>query len=564
MRVHAQLWGAGLAVVLGGTLPGQQPAFKVSPASLAFSYIAGDAKLPATQTLSVSSTPPGVAFTAVVSGGPWLTMSPPGGATPVPAKVAVNPTTLAVGNYAGTIELTTAGSAPQTISVPVTLSIKAPPAQLDVSPATINVTYTRGTPAPAPASLALSTTGGVLSYTATAGGGSWLSISPKSGAVFPGFPAALAVTISPAELAPGSYKGTITIGAPLASNKSTAVTVNLTVEPGRPVLSSIWPTQVTQGAGPTTLTLQGDYFVPGTRVKAGISTLTATLLGTNLMTAVIPAGMLAAAGTLSITVTNLGSGGGDSLARTLTVLSSTPTINAIANAASLKTGSIAPGQMLVLFGTALGPDSLAVFAPPASGQPIATMLAGTRVLFGTTPAPVIYASATQTAVLAPYDLAGKTSVAVKVEYNSVQSNAVSANVAASQPGLFTLSGNGAGQAVAFNYDAAKQTYTLNGDSAQAAKGSIVVLYATGYGVPSPAVPDGHIVTQASTQVPTNVVVHIGGSDAAVLYAGGVVGLTAGIMQLNVQVPEIPAGKTTPVKLIVNGIASQDGATISVK
>jgi uncharacterized protein (TIGR03437 family) len=221
--------------------------------------------------------------------------------------------------------------------------------------------------------------------------------------------------------------------------------------------------------------------------------------------------------------------------------------------------------MITIFGTGLGPDLLTVFIPPSSGGSIATTLAGTRVLFDTTAASVIYTSAGQVSVMTPYNVAGKSTVQLKVEYNSVQSAAVPMNVAVSAPGVFTSSGSGTGGIIAFNFDETTSTYTLNSDSALAPKGSIIVFYATGEGVTSPASTDGQIVAAPASTPNPAVTVQVGGKDATVLYTGGIVGLVAGLMQINARIPtDVAPGKAIPAVVTINGITSQPGITIGVK
>jgi uncharacterized protein (TIGR03437 family) len=545
---------------------GQSAGFKAKPAAVSFSYTAGDAKLPAPLVVAVSvssGTPP--VFNSSVAGGPWLTVSPAAGTTPASLKVNANPTSLAVGTYSGTITLTTSESTPQTTIIDVTLMVKAPPPTLSAAPTPLSVTYVRGDPAPTPLPLTLTTSGALISYTAAAAGGKWLAVTPKSGAVFPAFGAALQVAVSPSDLAPGTYKGTINITAAQASNKSQSVTVNLTVNAGPPTLNTIWPATVTAGAGATTITLSGDNFYSGSIVKAGTTTLSSTLIGPNVMTAAIPSSMLSSTGTLNINVSNAGPGGGESATKVFTIASATPTIGAAVNAASFQTGAIAPGEMITIFGTGLGPDLLTVFIPPSSGGSIATTLAGTRVLFDTTAASVIYTSAGQVSVMTPYNVAGKSTVQLKVEYNSVQSAAVPMNVAVSAPGVFTSSGSGTGGIIAFNFDETTSTYTLNSDSALAPKGSIIVFYATGEGVTSPASTDGQIVAAPASTPNPAVTVQVGGKDATVLYTGGIVGLVAGLMQINARIPtDVAPGKAIPAVVTINGITSQPGITIGVK
>ena len=559
-RVCLFLFGAGSALLLEA----QTTPLKASPATLSFSYQEGDAKLPAAQTLALTGTA-GLAVTVALSGGPWLTASPMSGTLPLSPKILANPTSLSVGTYTGTITVTTSGPSPQSVAVPVTLVVKAAPSSLTPSATAVAITYTRGTAAPSPVALSLSSSGAVLSYSVTIAGGTWLAATPKSGIAFPAFPGTVTLTANPAGLAPGAYKATLTIAAPQASNKSQTVTVNLTVNPGAPAITSIWPTRVTEGAEATTLTVTGSNFFTGSVIKAGTAALSATILGENAATAVVPAELLATAGTVPLVVSNAGTGGGDSASVTLTVAAAAPVMSAVVNAASFLDGPIAPGEMVTIFGTRLGPDDLTSFLTPASGQPIATTLAGTTVYFDTTPAPVIFTSARQVAVMVPYNVAGKASVTIRLEKESTSSNTVTKTVALSAPAFFTAAGTGSGQLAAFNVDETTGAYSLNSETTTASKGGLVVLYATGEGVPVPASADGRIVTSASPAPNPALTVQIGGTNATVLYAGGVVGLVSGIIQINARIPTtITASKSTPIVLTVNGLSSPPGTAIGIK
>jgi uncharacterized protein (TIGR03437 family) len=544
-----------------------QTTFKVTPASLSFTYTLGQANPPALQTLSVAggSTTSPLGFTSAIAGGGWLAVSPAGGIAPAAPKVSVNPSTLAVGVYSGTITVTTTESTPQSIVVNVTFTVKAPPPTLTATPSPMSFTWQRGASVPSPAALSLATDGSLISYSATAAGGNWLSISPKSGIAFPAFPGRITVSVNPVNLAPGVYKGTINLSAPLAANKSQTVTVNLTVTAGAPTITSIWPTQVTAGAATTQITITGTNFFSGSVVKSGSLNLSSTLLGPEVIIATVPASLLASAGAVPLVVGNAGAGGGDSSPATLTVLAAGPRINAIVNAASFTGVNVAPGEMLTIFGRGIGPAMLATFTPPSGGGAIATTLSDTRVLFDTTPAPVIYTSEGQVAVMTPYDVAGKSTVSITAEYSGATSPAVSLPVAAAAPGIFTSAGTGGGQAASFNFDETTTSYSLNTESAPAPKGSVVVFYATGEGVPSPTAPDGAIVTTPATTPNPALSLTIGGSSATILYSGGVVGLVSGILQINARVPTgITAGKAVPVVLTVNGQASPAGVTMAVK
>jgi uncharacterized protein (TIGR03437 family) len=504
-----------------------------------------------------------IAFASAVAGGNWLTISPASGTTPVAAKVAVNPTSLSVGTYNGTITLTPASGT--AVALPVTLIVKAPPPTLTAQPSPITFTYRRGDPIPDAKQLKLSTSGALLSFTATLSGGAWLSINRKSSVAFPAFPASLDVSVNPAGLLSGSYKGTIAISAPQASNKTQNVSVVLDVGAGPASLNWIFPAQVVAGSPPVTITLSGANFYSGTVIKAGATTLSSTLVGPNVMTTVVPAALLATTGSVSLVASNPGNDGGDSSPLNLAVAAAGPVIASVTNAASYVAGAIAPGEMVAIFGSGLGPDALADFTDPGAGGTIATTLSGTRVLFDATAAPVIYTSAGQVAVMTPYDVAGKTSVTLKVEYNATQSAGVSLNVAAHAPALFTAGGAGSGQAAALNFDETTNAYTLNSETSLAAKGTVIVLYATGEGVTTPASADGAIVAAAAASPNPDVTLQVGGKDATILYTGGIPGLVAGMLQINARLAaDTPAGKSVPVTLNINGVHSQAGVTAGVK
>ena len=537
---------------------------KASPATLTFSFQEGDVKLPPTQTLALSGVV-GTGVTVSLSGGPWLTASPTAGVLPVSAKILANPTSLAVGTYTGSITITTSGASPQTASVPVTLTIKAAPSSLTASSTALAVSYVRGDPPPLPIPVTLTSSGAVLSYTVATAGGSWLSVTPKSGIAFPSFPGTITLSFNPTGLLPGPYKATITIAATQASNKSQTIAVNLTVGPGLPTVLTVWPARVTEGSPATTVTLTGTNFYSGTVIKVGGATLTSVILGDSAATAVIPAELLATFGSVNLLASNPGTGGGESAPVTMVVDVAAPVLVSVVNGASFLDGPIAPGEMVTLFGTRLGPDGLTTFAPPAPGASIATALAGTTVFFDRTPAPVLFTSARQVAVMVPYDVAGKQAVNIFVDFAGTVSAPVGRTVSLSAPGLFSATGTGLGQLAAFNIDESTGAFSINNETTTAAKGGVVVFYATGEGIPTPAVTDGLIVTAPSATNNPAIALQIGGANATVLYAGGVPGLVGGIIQINARIPtSITATKATPVVLSINGIPSPPGTTIGIK
>ena len=233
------------------------------------------------------------------------------------------------------------------------------------------------------------------------------------------------------------------------------------------------------------------------------------------------------------------------------------TIAAAANAANYDSSVIAPGEIIVITGTAIGPAQLISAAP--SGGVFPSQLAETRVLIGGKPAPIIYASARQTSAIVPWSLTGATAEIV-VEYQGVQSRVLTLPVASSAPGLFSANASGLGQAAALN-----QNLTVNSAANPADPGSIVVLYGTGEGRTVPASVDGLIAAAAPfarPELPVNAT--IGGQRVEVLYAGAAPGLVSGVLQLNLRVPEAIAVGNQPVVIRIGERASQTGLTIAVR
>ena len=230
-----------------------------------------------------------------------------------------------------------------------------------------------------------------------------------------------------------------------------------------------------------------------------------------------------------------------------------------ANAASYASGPIAPGEIVAIFGSAVGPDTpVGVTSINAAGL-VDSVLAGSRVLFDGVPAPVIFTSSKQINVITPYAVAAKSSVQVATEYLGVRSPAVSIPMAASAPGIFTASGSGTGQGAILNEDG-----SVNSSANPARRGSIVVIYATGEGQTNPAGLDGKIAagTLPAPVLPVSVTVNSTAAD--VLYAGAAPGLVAGALQVNVRVPlNAPSGNNA-ILCGIGSAFSQPGVTIAIQ
>ena len=133
-----------------------------------------------------------------------------------------------------------------------------------------------------------------------------------------------------------------------------------------------------------------------------------------------------------------------------------PTVTAVTNVASYANGSISPGEMVVLFGSGMGPSGVVGFQLDQQGR-IANSLSQVQVLFDGNPAPLIYVSAKQISAMVPYGVVGKSSTQIQVVYQGNTSDSFQKSIAPSAPGLFTADSSGQGQAAMTNSDGSYNT-----------------------------------------------------------------------------------------------------------
>ena len=234
-------------------------------------------------------------------------------------------------------------------------------------------------------------------------------------------------------------------------------------------------------------------------------------------------------------------------------------VAAIANGTNGVAGAVAPGEFVSLFGFSIGPQTPDTARIGPDGT-LATTLSGTTVTFGGVPAPLLYVGLNQINALVPFAVAGKGAVAVHIDTPDYGTNVATVAVAASAPGLFSLSGTGQGQAAALNED-----LTVNSPANPARRGSVLVLYGTGAGQTAPAGVDGRPAASPLPQPTLPVSVQIGGVEAQILYAGAAPTLVEGVIQVNLRVPDgITPGPKVPVILVVGVHNSQANLTVAIQ
>jgi uncharacterized protein (TIGR03437 family) len=215
----------------------------------------------------------------------------------------------------------------------------------------------------------------------------------------------------------------------------------------------------------------------------------------------------------------------------------------VVNGASLTAG-ISAGSWVTIFGSNLAPAGVARIwkSDEVVNGKLPEALEGTSVLINGKAAAVYYVSESQLNVQAPED-AALGAVAVQVITTGGAGTAVLADLRAASPGLFRFDAQNSRYVAAVHADSVPvgpAGLLGTGVTVRAAQpGETILLFGTGFGATTPAVPAGQVYWGAAPLSNlSSLQVRIGGVTAAVAFAG----LTgAGLNQFNVVVPELPDG-----------------------
>jgi uncharacterized protein (TIGR03437 family) len=223
-----------------------------------------------------------------------------------------------------------------------------------------------------------------------------------------------------------------------------------------------------------------------------------------------------------------------------------PQINTVVNAADLS-ANIAPGGLITLFGTELSPVNLA-----SAEMPLPTALANSCLTVNGLPMPILFVSPTQVNAQMPFEAVGDVTLILQTPGgNSDNYNLV---VQANAPSIFrvpapnnttvpTIIRNDDGELVTASHPIHRKA------------NEALVIYTTGLGATSPAVPDGMPSPKNPLAVAlTAPTVTLGGVSLPVLYYGLAPG-EVGVYQINVSVPgSVPDGLDEPL-VITQGVSS---------
>jgi uncharacterized protein (TIGR03437 family) len=236
----------------------------------------------------------------------------------------------------------------------------------------------------------------------------------------------------------------------------------------------------------------------------------------------------------------------------------------IVNLASFLPGAFAPGEVIEVSGTGLGP--VLGTNLPWDKNLSRTSSGGTRLLFDGVAAPLIQVEANRVRAIVPYEVAGSGSTRLVLDSAGVFSDPVDVPVVSAAPGIFTwnllygVRGMGLDRAFVYNEDGKQNT-----PRDPATRGSVIIVYATGAGQTAPAGVDGQVTGDPAPKPLLPVSVRIAGEQTEVLYAGGAPGFVSGLLELHVRVPgTVAVGDALPIELVVDSASSQPGLAFSVK
>jgi uncharacterized protein (TIGR03437 family) len=211
----------------------------------------------------------------------------------------------------------------------------------------------------------------------------------------------------------------------------------------------------------------------------------------------------------------------------------------VLNAASLRPGPIAPGEIVTLLG-AFGIDA------NSPGGVVASVNGA--------PAAVLYALGNQMNIVVPSGLDSGNPADLQLAGPYRQLARITLPTAVASPALFTQSGAGVGPGAILNQD-----YTPNSPANPAASGSIVMMYGTAFGPLNPR----QTGVLSTTALPVSA--SIAGVPAQVTYAGSAPGLPEGVVQINILVPSAAGtGDALAVSLAAGSISIPDGVTLAVR
>lgn len=591
-----------LAVIL--TVSDAQNLLTLSQSGLQFQVAAGPVALPA-RSVAVSESGAGTldyaASAQTLSGGSWLTVTPASGSvnpgTFGTVSVGVNSSSLAPGDYYGLVQFsaTGAGNTPQSTEVALRVLPSTTNPEPLISPTGLVFVASPASSSPAQTLQVFNASNQPITINSTVSyqqGKGWLTVS-AGGAVLSGKSLALNVQVPPLNLSPGIYNATLNIQTSLDTNlHPVAITLILLAPSSGQAVSQgahgasgpCTPTQLlplftllgnsfqTPAGWPVSLQAQvvddcGNPLNSGTVVASfstGDAPLSMVSVGGGQWSGTWqPHGNAGGQATITLNATSVMPvlAGSAMISGTLSANPAVPSLDpggVVSTASYQPNAPVAIGSFVSIFGSNLASQPAA-----ATTLPYPKSLAGTQVILGGEILPLAFAANGQVNAIVPYDLQANAAQQIIVQQNNSYSLPQPVLLAAAQPAVFTQNQSGTGPGVIVVLKANGTEFETS-PTAPASPGDALIIYCSGLGAVSPAVPAGSAasLTELSNTV-SPVTVTVGAESAKVLFAGLAPGF-AGLYQVNAIVPSgIAASTSVPVVLAVGGRSSVP-VTVSIQ
>ena len=215
---------------------------------------------------------------------------------------------------------------------------------------------------------------------------------------------------------------------------------------------------------------------------------------------------------------------------------------------------VAPGSIAAVFGTGLNDGSMVLFSSFDKEGKLLTTLGGASVTVNGVPAPMFYSTPGQLGFQVPFELATAGSATLKVTVGGQSSAAITLAVDGLAPGLFSTNQEGNGAAAALHTDGVTPVTAQK----PAKPNEVIVLFGTGLGLLTPALPTGEAAKNNSTAViPT---ITVDGKNADVQFSGAAPGFV-GLNQVNVKIP--PGTRSAPDIPVVLSIGDKASNTVTI-
>ena len=598
--------GADFSVSVSMTITRRPQRLRVSQRGLTFTAVSGGGQVPP-QSFQVLNDGLGVmpwnigVTTLTVEN--WLAVTPLTGVSessrPATVDVQVNTQGLTSRAYYGLLEV----AAPDAANSPqfVTLVLNLLPPDRDPGPIVMPLGLIFATPPGGPAPPSQSVRISILTpqplpftvQALTLSGGAWLGPVSAEGTVVPGESAVISVEVVPGELAPGIYRGLLQ----LLFDGELSRTVD--------VVLVVFPVS-TASANPAPVFQDGcnrAQLAPVFRLLGGISPIPAGWPASVEVEVVDNCAAKMTAGSVVMDFANIASpslalghsGSGlwaatwnvpaaadpDSMA-IVTVTATDPegisgaltqglsvspnsslpprvAPGGVVHGASFVLDPLAPGTIVSIFGSNLSSEPVSGGGRSASSVPLPTELAGTQIILGGRPLPILFSREDQVNAVLPFEVADRLNESLPLLVRRTDAGSLGVPepvfVSAARPGVFTRNASGSGPGSIQN--ASFQTVT---PARPVQAGDAIIIYGTGLGAVFPEVASGDPAPASPlARTARDVTVTIGGRPATVLFAGLTPGFTS-LYQVNAVVPAgLPAGEA---ELVVS-IAGQASPAVTL-